>query len=162
MAVPQLEDGQLRLGRVRVHDPVRRDAEPLVCGFLPVKVDERGAGRADLHDQQRWLGELSAADLVHADHHEIGIELGLRPELDGWLGHDAQVFRTGPAQHAVQSSRHHPMNRRRPRAHDERERAADRGPSLGDGHDTHSAPFCTRRLLCQAPVTFLSVVITCS
>ena len=48
-AVPQLEDGQLRLGRVRVHDPVRGDAEPLVRRFLPVQVDEGGARRPDLN-----------------------------------------------------------------------------------------------------------------
>ena len=35
---------QLRLGRVWVHDPVRRDAESLVSDFLPVQVDESGAG----------------------------------------------------------------------------------------------------------------------
>jgi len=39
-AVPQLEDGQFRLWRVRVHDPVRGDAEPLVRGFLS------GSGRS--------------------------------------------------------------------------------------------------------------------
>ena len=75
---------------------------------------------ADLHDQQRRLGEFGAADLVHADHYEIGIELRLRAEFDGGLGHDAQIFRAGAAQHAIQSSRHHLVNRRRPGAHDER------------------------------------------
>jgi hypothetical protein len=43
-ALPPLEDGQFRLGRVRVQDPVGRDAEPLVRGLFPVQVDERGAG----------------------------------------------------------------------------------------------------------------------
>ena len=44
-AVPQLEDGQFWPWRVRVHDPVRGDAEPLVRGFLPVKVDQGGTWR---------------------------------------------------------------------------------------------------------------------
>jgi len=38
----------------------------------------------------------------HADHYEIGIEFGLRAELDGRLGYDAQVLGTGAAQDAVQ------------------------------------------------------------
>jgi hypothetical protein len=42
--------------------------------------------RPDLDDKQGRLGELRAADLVHADHYQIGIELGLRAELDGRLG----------------------------------------------------------------------------
>ena len=31
----------------------------------------------DLNDEQGRLGKLRTADLVHADHHEIGIELGI-------------------------------------------------------------------------------------
>ena len=48
-------------------------------------------GRPDLDHEQRRLGELRAADLVHPDHHEIRIELGLRAQLYGRLGHDAQI-----------------------------------------------------------------------
>ena len=33
------------------------------AAFLPVQVDESGAGRPDLDDEQRRLGELRAADL---------------------------------------------------------------------------------------------------
>jgi hypothetical protein len=47
------------------------------AAFFLIQVDERRAGRADPHDQQRRLGEFRAADLIHADHYEIGIELGL-------------------------------------------------------------------------------------
>jgi hypothetical protein len=36
-----------------------------------------------IDDEHGRLGELRAADLVHADHHQIGIELGLRSEHDG-------------------------------------------------------------------------------
>src|SRR6185437_7740384 len=141
------------------------DAEPLVRKLLPAQVDERGAGRADLDDEQGWIGELRAADLVHTDHYEIGIELGLRAEHDGRLGYDAKVFGTDAAQDAVQPSRHDLVNCRWPGAHDERsvqqfipaavighliqlgdgERAAGGGPGLGDRHDTHGAP-----LLCMA------------
>jgi hypothetical protein len=162
MAVPQLEDGQLRLGRVRVHDPVRGDAEPLVRGFLPVQVDQGGAGRADLNDEQRRLDELRVADLVHADHHQIGIKLGLHAKLDGRLGHDAQIFGAGVGQHAEQAHCDELVNCRRPGAHDEHpvqklvpaavighpvqlgdgERLPGGGPGLGDRHDTHGAPFC--------------------
>jgi hypothetical protein len=60
-----------------------------------------GAGRPDLHDEQGRLGELRAADLVHADYHEIGIEFGLRTEHDGGLGHDAKILRAGAAQGAI-------------------------------------------------------------
>ena len=63
-AVPQLEDIQVRLPQIRVHNPVRVDAELLVRGFLPVQIDEGSAGRPDLDHEQRRAGELRAADLV--------------------------------------------------------------------------------------------------
>jgi hypothetical protein len=60
------------------------------------------------------LGKLRAADLVHADHHEIGIELGLRAKHDGGLRYDAKVFRAGAAEGAIQPSCHDLMDRCRP------------------------------------------------
>jgi hypothetical protein len=76
---------------------------PLVRGFLPGQVDECGAGGPDLDGEQRRLGELRAADLVHADHDQIGIELSLRAKRDGRLGHDTKVFGASVGQHTEQA-----------------------------------------------------------
>jgi hypothetical protein len=52
------------------------------------------------------LVNFCPADLIHAHHNQVRIELGLRAELHGRLGYDAQVIRAGATQDAVQPSRH--------------------------------------------------------
>jgi hypothetical protein len=73
---------------------------------------------------------LRAADLVHADHDQIGIELGLRAELDSRLGHDAKAFGAGAAQEPVEPPRHDLVNSCRPGAHDEPHLGKDSDPDI--------------------------------
>jgi hypothetical protein len=165
--VPQLEDGQFRLGRLRVHNPVSWHAETLIGGLLPAQVDERCARRANLDHEQGRLGELRSADLAYPNHHEVRSELGPRPQLDGRLRQNTEIFRACTIEHPVQSACRELMDRCRPWAHDEhpvqqvvpaavigypvqfghRERLAAGRPRLGDCHNTHRAPFCPWRPL---------------
>jgi sterol 24-C-methyltransferase len=60
--VAQFEDCQLGLRYIRIDDPVRRHAEPLVCQLLSAQVEKRRAWRANFRDKQRGLGQLGAAN----------------------------------------------------------------------------------------------------
>ena len=78
-AVPQFEDGQPLQGRVRVHHPVRRDAEPLIRGFLG-----------------SCLVMIDLGEVLRAGRPPVGIEVaGLRGGSTGVTARDLACSRRG-------------------------------------------------------------------
>jgi enoyl-CoA hydratase len=172
-AAAQFEDGELGPSWFRVHDPVRRDAELFVRRLLPVQVDQRGARRPNLDNQQRRHRELRVPYVIQVDHHQVRVKLGPRVELDRRLRYNAEPLWAHCAENPVQSPGYELVHRRRPGAHDEHavhefipvavtghpvqfgdgERAAEAGPRLVDCHGIHAAPFRSWCPPCQPPPT---------